>query len=386
MPLSIINRKTVSMKKWLIGSMICALSGVVFLAACKKKNSDDDNTPSNNFDRKAMLTNYADNYIVPAYTVMESSLQELKGRTEVFTSIPNDQNYANVLNAWLEAYNVWQRVDMLEFGPAEDVSLRMYINTYPVTTSKVEANITVGSYDLESFNNKDAQGFPAINYLLSNGDKATIKALYTTDSKAAARKKYLNDVVDKMLQKVKGVKEAWGTYRTTFVNATGTDAGSSTSKMVNAFVLYYERYFRSGKIGLPVGAMTGVAKPELVEAYYTPDFSNQLAIISLSAVMAFYEGRSFDGNAVGSSMKSYLKAIGTKDDNGALMADVITTELTDVDTKLKALQVSLKDAVQNNRPQVLAIYDEAQQVVPLIKVDMVSAFGISITYVDNDGD
>ena len=57
------------MKKWLIGSMICALSGVVFLAACKKKNSDDDNTPSNNFDRKAMLTNYADNYIVPAYTV-----------------------------------------------------------------------------------------------------------------------------------------------------------------------------------------------------------------------------------------------------------------------------------------------------------------------------
>ena len=102
--------------------------------------------------------------------------------------------------------------------------------------------------------------------------------------------------------------------------------------------------------------------------------------------MAFYEGRSFDGNAVGSSMKSYLKAIGTKDDNGALMADVITTELTDVDTKLKALQVSLKDAVQNNRPQVLAIYDEAQQVVPLIKVDMVSAFGISITYVDNDGD
>jgi hypothetical protein len=156
--------------------------------------------------------------------------------------------------------------------------------------------------------------------------------------------------------------------------------------MVNAFVLYYERYFRSGKIGLPVGAMTGVAKPELVEGYYTPDFSTQFAIISLNAIMSFYEGRSFDGMAVGSSMKSYLNAIGTQDDNGALMADVISTELAEVDTKLKALSVSMKDAVQNNRPAVLSIYDEAQQVVPLLKVDMVSAFGISITYVDNDGD
>ena len=68
------------------------------------------------------------------------------------------------------------------------------------------------------------------------------------------------------------------------------------------------------------------------------------------------------------------------------MADLVTKELNDASTALAAINTPLKDAVQNNRTAVLNTYEQIQQVVPLLKVDMVSAFGISITYVDNDGD
>jgi predicted lipoprotein len=156
--------------------------------------------------------------------------------------------------------------------------------------------------------------------------------------------------------------------------------------MVNAFVLHYERYIRAGKIGLPVGAMTGTAAPQLTEAYYSPTLSKELTLTSVEAINSFYEGMNFEGTANGNGLKDYLAAIGTKDENGTLMSELITKELADVTTALQGLNTPIRDAVSNDRNTVLNIYNEMQQVVPLLKVDMVSAFGISITYVDNDGD
>jgi predicted lipoprotein len=334
-----------------------------------------------------MLVNYADNYILPGYDVIVTSLTTLKSKVEAFTATPNTTTLSELRMQLHSSYERWQQVDMLEFGPAENVSLRMYMNTYPVTTSKVEANITNGGYDLEQFGNKDAQGFPAVDYLVNAKSEDSTLEMFTTGSNAAQRKAYLAAITNKMLDKVKGVKQEWGTYRNTFVEATGTDVNSSLSKMVNAFVLYYERYLRSGKVGLPAGVMTGTAKPELVESYYAPQMSAHYAVTALMAVTSFYEGRSFLMQTAGtSSMKDYLKTIGTKDDNGQLISDLITKELAEAEAKMKAMKAPLKTAVVSERATVLAAYDELQQVVPLLKVDMVSAFGISITYTDNDGD
>jgi hypothetical protein len=189
-----------------------------------------------------------------------------------------------------------------------------------------------------------------------------------------------------MQEKISAVKNSWANYRNTFVSATGTDVNGSISKMTNAYVLYYERFLRSGKIGYPVGAMTGVALPTHVEAFYAPEFSKELAVKAMESVIAFYEGKNYAGTATAEGMKSYLAAVGTKDESGTLMADVISTELNTALNALKNFNTTFRDGVVNNRPAVLGIYENLQQVVALLKVDMVSAFGISITYVDNDGD
>lgn len=375
------------MRKWIAATAGMLCSALLLFTACSK--DDNKQQPSDNYDRKAMLTNYADGYVIPAYTAMQQQLTSLKGAAATFTTDPNAGTLQSLRGAWLAAYETWQKVDMLEFGPAEDISLRMYMNIYPATASKINSNIAAGSYNLEEFGNKDAQGFPALDYLVS-GLAATdndIVAFYTTDAQAAARKKYLNDVASFMLAKVETVLNAWNNgYRNTFVNSTGTDVSSSTSRMVNAFVLYYERYLRSGKIGLPVGAMTGTAAPQLTEAYYQHDHSRQLAVAAYNSVMRFYMGESFDGNQDGPGMYDYLKALATKDDDGTLIADVIVTEMNQARSALQGMNASIRNAVQNERPAVLEVYQQLQDLVPLLKVDMVSAFGISITYVDNDGD
>ena len=375
------------MKKWFLVSGLVLMASAIVFSGCNKKDKTDD-TNDSGLDRKPMLVNYANNYIVPGYAALYIDIQSLKAKAEAFTNVPDEANLNSLKETFRKAYTTWQKVDMLEFGPAEGVSLRMYMNTYPVTVSKVEANITSGSYDLEEFGNKDAQGFPTIDYLLHGVGTTSAEVInyYTTGAQATQHKAYLLAVANKMLEKVQGVKNDWDTYKTTFTESAGTDVNSSLSKMTNSFVLYYERYLRSGKIGLPVGAMTGSAKPEIVESYYTPEFSKDLAITAMTSVKNFYEGKSFDGSVQDACMKTYLTAIGTKDDNGTLMADLISTEMNEAITGLGGINSNIKDAVLNDRTNVLTVYDQLQEIVPLLKVDMVSAFGISITYTDNDGD
>lgn len=361
--------------------------GAIVAIGCNKKDDDNNNGSGNGLDRKPMLENYATNYVVPAYADMVQQLSSLKASVETFNTTPNPTNLTAVRESWKTAYITWQKVDLLEFGPAEEATLRTFVNVYPVSTTKVDGNISTGTYNLEEFGSKDAQGFPAMDYLL-NGIASTdqvIIDLYTTDANAANRKQYLADVVNKVIEKVSGVNDKWASYSGTFMNNTGTDVNSSLSTMVNAYVLYYERYFRSGKVGLPVGAMTGFASPQVTEAYYYPSISKELALTALNSVKDFYKGNGYNGTQ-GASMQSYLASIGTKDDNGVLISDLIETEMNQAITALQGLNTTIIDGVQNNRTQVLTIYEEIQDVVPLLKVDMVSAFSISITYTDNDGD
>lgn len=368
------------MKKWgLFTGLVLAV-----LTAAISCNKEKNTNPGNNsgLDRKPMLENYANNYIIPAYADMVVQLSDLKTKIEAFTTAPGSNTIEAAQSSLRSAYITWQKVDMLEFGPAEGTVLRGYMNIYPATISKINTNISNGSFELEQFGNRDAQGFPALDYLL-NGNTLS---MYTSDVQATNRKQYLLAVINKMLEKTTGVKNEWDTYKNTFVNATGTDVNSGLSQMVNAYVLYYERYLRSGKIGLPVGAMTGVAKPDIVESFYNQPLSKELAATALKSVMNFYSGKSYNGSSTGESMKSYLAALGTKDESGVLMSDYIETEMNAALTALNGLNTTIRDGVQNNRTQVLSIYEELQDVVPLLKVDMVSAFSISITYTDNDGD
>ncbi|ODS90543.1 MAG: hypothetical protein ABS44_00750 [Chryseobacterium sp. SCN 40-13] len=377
-----------NVRKILLGIIsLSLLFAYTFVASCDKKSKGGE-ADGKALDRKALFVNYTANYILPGYQALKTDIIALQEAAAGFTAAPDAAKLSILRDSWYVAYLSWQKVDMLEFGPAEKQSLRSFLNIYPVTTSKVEQNVSVGNYNLETFNNYDAQGFPALDYLLNGlgSDDASVIAYYTTHANAQARISYLNNVIAKMLEKVSAVHTEWQSYQTDFINATGTDVEGSLSKMVNAFVLYYERFLRSGKIGYPVGAMTAQPLPTHCESYYSPGNGKAMAVTALQSVIAFYEGKSFDGGQSGKGMKTYLAAIATKDDDGTLMSEVISTELNAALTALNGVNGTLRDGVVNNRAAILGVYDLLQKAVASLKVDMVSAFGISITYVDNDGD
>ena len=237
------------------------------------------------------------------------------------------------------------------------------------------------------------QGFPALDYLL-NGlaeNDQDIIGLYTEDADAQKKLAYIERITTRMNELLNKVVSEWnGTYRDTFISKTGLDIGSSTGLAVNAYVLYYERYIRTGKIGIPSGAAigsTGTPYPEKVEAFYKKDISLDLAKTAHQTAKDFFNGIDVNSGAQGPSLESYLDALGAKDaSSNTLLSAIINEQFDVISTQLAQLSPNLYQQIQTDNEEMVDTYAAMQKLVRMLKVDMTSAMSVTITYTDNDGD
>ena len=357
-------------------------NGGVTSAPAEGENPSNPETGAS-FERSALLTNWADNIIVPSYEAFNADLVDLNTAFQVFKVETNEASLVALRAAWLSAYRTWQRVDMFEIGPAETVGLRLNLNIYPTDTEKIDGFVSSGSYDLSLSSNRDAKGFPALDYLI-NGlgeDDTGIVSRFNKDDEMLAV--YMSDVLTDMTTLSNQVLSEWKQgYRDTFVNEDGSSATASVDRFTNDYVLYYEKFLRAGKMGIPLGVFSGVQSPATVESYYSPDTANLLFLDGLDAVQDFFNGRQFGSDAEGAGMASYLASLDRTD-----LADDINTQFDAARTAVNAIG-PFRTELESNNPAVnmLTAYNEVQNAVSLLKVDMFSAMSISVDFVDADGD
>jgi predicted lipoprotein len=360
------------------------------LWACGGEN--EPSTKDNAKDRQVILTHWVDNIVVPAYANFKTKFDAMKSMADAFTAAPNNTTLTDLRAAWVEAYLQWQKVEVFQFGPADQYTLRSFFNIYPADVIGIASNINDPAVNLDLPASYPRQGFPALDYLINGvgSDDAQILSYYTTDPDAPKRIEYFNRITNRMNTLLSNVISGWPTYRETFISKTGLDIGSSFGNVVNAYVLYYERYIRSGKIGIPSGstvATGGIVNPDKVEAYYKKDISLQLAKNAHNAAKDFFNGKNVATDADGPSLKSYLDALGAKDaTTNTLLSDIINQQFEVITGRLNALEDNLAQQVQTNKQPVVDTYTDMQKLVRIIKVDMTSAMSITITYTDNDGD
>ncbi|WP_316844140.1 imelysin family protein [Pedobacter psychrodurus] len=363
---------------------VIALSAFILVQSCKKSASSDDNgtgDKGSSFDRKAMLTNMSTNMIIPAYTAYLASAVSLDAAVTAFNGAPDLAKLTTLQNAFKAAYKQWQSTSIYEFGPAGDVGLRVNTNTYPTDVNQINANVNSGIYNPLLLANLSAKGLPALDYLLfgTGTDNAAILVQYTSDSKATNRKTYLASLATEMKTNASTVLNAWnGTYKNTFINATGTDVGSSTGQLINQIVYDYET-LKNYQVGVPAGVQSmGNTFPQKVEAYYSK-ISAQLVLLHLQALQNVYLGKD------GSGFDDYLIQANAKY-NGGSLNDAIKNQFTVAIAKVQTLTDPLSTQITNTPAAVTAVYTELQKLTVLLKTDMTSSLGILITYGDNDGD
>lgn len=340
------------------------------------------------FDRAAILENWANNIIIPAFTHFSETTTQLQADAVTFSDAPTLQNLENLRDSWETAYLAFQHVSMFEMGRAMQVRFRDNLNIYPTDTEEIEENIQTGEYNLElpSFNN--SQGFPALDYLLYGlGENDTeLLAHYTTHSNADKYRGYLTDLSSRIDALTNDVLDDWNSgYREEFVSNDGNGANSSIDMMVNDYIYYYEKHLRAGKIGIPAGVFSGSPLSSHVEAYYSEGFSKALFYEALTASINFFNGYHFESDADGQSLDDYLDYLNTMKDGTDLTA-LINDQFERVRAEAESLNNDFAVQVESDNSLMLSTYDELQMNVVYMKVDMLQALNINVDYIDADGD
>jgi len=351
----------------LVLSVLCCLLATTH---CKKKKEEES---KDDFKKETILTNLADNYIAPGYAELQVNVNALSTSWTTFSNDPSAANFLALKTSWTAANLTFQRVKFIEVGPAMNIGFSAALGTFPADTVQIQNNITAGTYDLTTMPNIDAVGFDALDFLFYGADA------YNKLVNSAARRLYVLDVIAKMKSETDQVVNGWSGYRATFIAGTGTATTSAFSILVNAFCKDFE-IAKAAKVGVPIGTATlGIPLPEYFEARRS-GLGKELLRANMNALQRLYLGSSFSGSA-GTGFDDYLIALERTD-----LATAIDQKLAYLAAEPASWSGSLENTANTSPSTLTAYYQYMQGTVPYLKTDMSSAFGVLITYQDNDGD
>ncbi len=348
-----------------------------------------NNITPDTFDRRALLTYYADSLIIPEYSLLLSTTQILSFAVTNFINNPTVISLDNARSAWIDSYTQWQNCSMFNFGPAVGPfgTLLEDIGTFPVkisgdqTRKGIEDYISSGDYSLNNFA-RDTRGFLGVEYLLFSGTHEEVITKFV-GSQAKNRQNYLLAITEDIYIRVSNCRTGWKLYKSDFISRNGTDAGSSISELYNEFVKSFES-IKNYKLGIPLGNRVGQTKaePTAVEAYYS-GLGFTMLENHWQIIVRVWEGKTRHGYD-GIGFKEYIEStVGGKELSGS-----IVQHIADIEKSLQRYpkNIRLSDAMLNEKERVNDIFTELQKITRFFKSDMSSLLGISITYSSGDGD
>tara|TARA_B100001057_G_scaffold198948_1_gene199527 strand:+ start:1366 stop:2514 length:1149 start_codon:yes stop_codon:yes gene_type:complete len=382
------------MKKYLLTLIVI----LCFITSCNDNTDTIDTGPA--YDRESLLSNWHNNHIYPNYNNFSSALSNLKSTVDLAKSSEgfDKPSLSELRRTFIETYSKWQHIEMFNIGKAEEIYYNSTMNIYPVNTARVESNVESGNYDLQNPNNYAAQGLPTLDYLLFGIGSNDTEVLENLNSKYL---NYLSSVVDEMSKNTSAVVNDWETYKNEFLSSTENTATSAVNLLVNDFIYYYEKGFRANKLGIPGGVFSSSPIPENIELYYgmtycnngcgvefdREDFGTQMSSFAMTAVRDFFEGTNTStGASYNVSLKSILAELdsNTGQDN---LGNRISSKLKIAsDMMANDIDSNYYRQIVSDNNKFLQTYDAIQEVVVLLKVDMLQFLSINVDYVDADGD
>jgi len=394
------------MKKILLTSTFVAL---FFFWACSSDDISEEiqtsieafSNNSDEFDRTSLTSAWIDSQLLPALEDLEASLTTLDATANTFTDDVVQINLDQLRLNYLEAYKIWQHVSIFFYEDAYDFDM----NRFPVDQNQIDVNIVQGidyvTPRKEFESQDDAQGFPALDYLINgyaNTDEEILTAFSNTNEQ-----EFLTYITNRMLILTQLKISTVESERASNIASVDNNKTSYFSKQYNDILQSLERHFREAKIVTPSGTrsrlltdaqknagVTITAKPTFVESFFSPENSKVLYLEGLDAIQDIYYGRAYEDDAdiIGvqhyiTSLDAYVRTV----DGEETSFDAYTTAVIEnMVTISENLPDNFSEGVITNRIDFDNAFDAIQVYVTSIKGLQFSVFGLSIDFVDNDGD
>ncbi len=371
---------------------------LLLCVACAPPSTNDDFSAP---QQEAMLEHVARNIIAPLTQRFAENATTLHQATASFAQSPTDEAlHQSARQAWRDTMYVWQRLEMLQVGPAgssvsvtEGKNLRDEVYSWPSTNPcRVDQETLKAEHAQDDFFTTrlgNAYGLDAMEYLLFAPDVqnqcaslATInqgpwQALPATEVNAG-RAAYAYDLATELVRLSQELASSWtpdtGAFFTTFVNAGTSDSSfervhHATNELYHA-LFYAELKVKDAKLGLPPGPgdCDASACSEQRESRWA-NASTEHIIANLETFEKVFTG----GEAEAPGFDDLLADQGAED-----IATAIQEGVTRTLEELRSLEVPLHEALNSNLETLENAYSALQGAMSRFKTDFADVLQLEV--------
>lgn len=353
--------------------LLSSTIAVLLILGCgkdKKKSS---------FDRKALLTHYAQDILKPRIDTFSTNINVLNNAIQALAASPSFERFSVARDAYETSIKSWQYTNFMNFGPGGREGLKLTIfeewALFPIDTQAIDTKIKSQEFDIDD-SRRYTRGLLTIEYLLYPSQDT--QQAYTSLVTNLARIDYLSAISEKLHRQVADFDTKWQTYAQEFKAMDGTDINSSITLLYNEWIRSYE-ILKNMKIVEPIGLKAGQSAPDtkLVESRFA-HLSMDLIKHHFESTVQIYTG------SEGLGFDDYLASV----DGGPSQVSKTKSQIENIRSVLNKIpaNASLQQMITDNDPLLNELVQEMQVLLPYIKSEISSLLGLTITYSSADGD
>ncbi len=304
--------------------------------------------------------------------------------------------------AWIETMTTWQRLEMLQIGPAATMAaspgglgLRDEIYSWPLDNPcRVDQETVAQGYAETDFLDQapNVRGLDALEYLLfaeGDGNACAPNSAINADGSWAAlgaaevrsrRAAYAAVLSELLVARAAELATAWdadsGLYFADFVAAGAGSTGFPTRRAalngISNALFYLDKETKDMKLARPMG-LAGCAEATCPDEAESPLAGSAIGNVAenVRAFSRAYHGGEPGGAGIG--FHELLVAIGAQD-LASSMADAVATALELAD----APGPTLAERLESDPDGVMALYDAVKVVTDLLKTQFVGVLDLEL--------
>ena len=365
-----------TMKKRLIVSLAVPAALLLALAVVQRSVLADDKTRPPAVSKQAMLDNIAKKVLLPAYTELASRSSDFSAAADALTSTPNAATLKRAQQAWKEVLLAWRRTQPFAHGPIADLGVSGRIQFWPSRRQSVDRVLRAPRPIDDAYIRElgaNAVGLSALELLLfdTRQDDAARVATFA-GPEGDRQRKYFQALSRELLTQTRLVERAWdgpGGFAATF----SAGGQQQLNLLVNDLLTAIETGAQ-GRLQLVI-AKHGeqVAGPELVEGGLSGTSQQGLLGLLLGA-------RSLFSGGDGIGLDDYLKQLKSS------TAVRVDAQFQKAIQAVQAIDGPLERAIGTREQAVKLAHDECRALEILLKVEVASTLGVTLTFKSTDGD
>jgi len=326
--------------------------------------------------RQAALDNIARSVLLPAYSQLAARSADFAAAATALTTTPSPETLADAQQAWKEMLLAWRRTQAFAHGPVSDLGVYGRIQFWPTRRQSVDRVLRAPRPIDDAYVQElgaHAVGLSALEILLfdTRQDAAARLAAFS-GPQGERQRKYFLALVQELLRQTRQVESAWKGSRGFAANFAG--GGQDTLNLLVNDLLNAIEVGAQGRLLLAIDKrLEQHARSELVEG--GPSGTSQAGVLALLA-----GARAVFAGADGVGIDDYLQQLRPP------VARRIDAQFQRAIDAVKAIAGPLEDSADGVERAVRRAHDECRALEIMMKTEVASTLGVTLTFKSTDGD